>query len=120
MKERVTLQLIQLLHDMDNFIQSSMEINDPVLDEDGDVVIAPEPPEIIERFKKALDAIQTIGPVIRVIEEYMEGELSSSTFIRRWDNIMTAIDEASEERGMSRVAGDVMGALTDIQKGATE
>lgn len=115
-----TLKYIKFLHELENHIQLALTQGDETVtigvNDDGEPdVIYPEPKDIVEKLQLAHAAIGTIGPIIRMVEEYLEGDIDDSVLRKRWSLVASALEEKDIERNLYKTEGQVTEYLKQYQ-----
>ena len=104
---------------MENHIQLALtQGDDPIIIDGGDddvEVIPPEPKDIIEKLKYAHTAISTVGPIVRMVEEYMDGDIDAAVFRKRWSIVAQSLEEKDIERNLYKTEGQVTEYLKQYQ-----
>ena len=123
----VSTELLGFLWKLENYIDGTQEAIDEgpirVESEDNDeedVVLQPISKESVSKMRHALSAFMTIAPVIHLIDDFIENEISETTFQKRWDMIMEEMDEAVEEQFMGENAHAISNFLDNLKESNDE
>lgn len=83
----------EMAEEIDNIVKNNM---DETKNEWGDVKGRHYPPEVIERFKEAVLALEKAYIMVQRVDWLLSGDDGEENFIRRWDEELKELEARCE------------------------
>lgn len=118
---KTALQLIGLIHKLENFTVDYEVSNPPVDDEEEQAVIEDAlnmeglpTTEVIKSLRGSMDAIKMIIPIARMVEDYLDGDIDNDLFMTKWEQVRDAAESRLEDKAAETIGPEVTAFLQDI------